>query len=169
MQKDNIDKLYQQHSQMIYRFHYFRTGNRELAEELTQETFYQAFLSYDNFRGECKASTWLYQIAKNVWRQYQRKKRECYPIEKLLEQIPQEKSFDPLNAYLAKEEKNTFCNALKQLTKEMQEVVILRVVDELKFSEIGEIMNKSETWSRTNYFRAKKKLQEYIDNMESGD
>lgn len=55
--KDSFDKLYVLHSQIVYHFLFCMVRNQELAEELTQETFYQAFLSYPNFRGECKAST----------------------------------------------------------------------------------------------------------------
>lgn len=55
---------------------------------------------------------------------------------------------------------------LQKLPNDMKEVVILRITSELSFAEIGELLGKSETWARTNFFRAKRKLQEYIKEME---
>jgi RNA polymerase sigma-70 factor (ECF subfamily) len=60
----------------VYRFLLKLTGYQHgLAEELTQETFYQAITSFSKFKGHCQVKTWLYQIAKNVLYQYLRKKK----------------------------------------------------------------------------------------------
>lgn len=163
---DDMNKLYEKHSKMVYHFLFRMTGSHELAEELTQETFYQAFLSYAHFRGECKASTWLCQIARNVWLQYLRKKKNLYAIEEVTIPLTTANLCDPLEAYILKEEKSTLYRMLQKLPEEMREVVILRITSELSFLEIGELLGKSETWARTNFFRAKRKLQEYITEME---
>ena len=69
----SIEELYKEHAQMIYRYLYSLTQNSDLAEELTQETFYQAIRTIKQYREDCKVSTWLCSIAKNVWRSYLRK------------------------------------------------------------------------------------------------
>ncbi|QEH68256.1 RNA polymerase sigma factor [Cellulosilyticum sp. WCF-2] len=166
LQNDDMNKLYERHSKMVYLFLFRMAGSHELAEELTQETFYQAFLSYAHFRGECKASTWLCQIARHVWLQYLRKKKDLYSIEEIAIPLTNINLFDPLKTYILKEEKNTFYHMLQKLPNDMKEVVILRITSELSFAEIGELLGKSETWARTNFFRAKRKLQEYIKEME---
>ena len=71
---DNFEALYHQFQPDVYRFLFRLTGYEQLtAEELTQETFYQAFLSFSKFRGECAMRTWLFQIAKNVYGKYIRR------------------------------------------------------------------------------------------------
>jgi len=60
----------------VYRFLLSLCGDAALAEELTSETFYQAYLHIDRFRGECRPETWLCQIAKNaLYRENKRTKR----------------------------------------------------------------------------------------------
>ena len=71
---DEFEALYHRFQPDVYRFLLRLTGYDQLtAEELTQETFYQAFLSFGKFRGECAMRTWLFQIAKNVYGKYIRR------------------------------------------------------------------------------------------------
>ena len=51
----------------VYCFLLRLSGDREIAEELTQQTFAIAFEKLENFRGECKLSVWLCQIAKHEY------------------------------------------------------------------------------------------------------
>ena len=64
MQKDEMEKVYQEYAQSVYGFLLLRTHDSQLAEELTQETFYQSLRSVEKFDGSCKVSTWLCAIAK---------------------------------------------------------------------------------------------------------
>lgn len=77
----SMDKIYRQYAQMIYKFLLSRTYNPDLAEELTQETFYQAIRSIDKFDGSCQLSTWLCTIAKNMYHTWQRIHPECGTLE----------------------------------------------------------------------------------------
>lgn len=71
---DDFEEIYRQFQPDVFRFLLRMTGfDPHTAEELTQETFYQAFLSFGRFRGECGLRTWLFQIAKNVYGKYIRK------------------------------------------------------------------------------------------------
>ncbi|MEA4815059.1 MAG: sigma factor [Oscillospiraceae bacterium] len=62
----SMDEVYRTHAQTVYRYLLSLTRDAALAEELTQETFYQAVRSAERFDGSCKVSTWLCAIAKNV-------------------------------------------------------------------------------------------------------
>ncbi len=63
-----FENLYDEYWQDVFRFLFRLTGyHRQLAEELMQETFYQAMLSFHRYRGECQIKTWLCQIAKNIY------------------------------------------------------------------------------------------------------
>ena len=61
----SMDEIYQNYARMVYKYLLLQTHREELAEELTQETFYQAVKSIDRFDGTCKLSTWLCAIAKH--------------------------------------------------------------------------------------------------------
>ena len=70
---DDMHQIYRQHAQTVYKFLLAQCQNADLAEELTQETFYQAIRSIDRFDGSCKLSVWLCQIAKHLWYRHLRK------------------------------------------------------------------------------------------------
>ena len=159
---DVLDTLYKQHGEMIYRFIMRKTGNKELAEELTQETFYQAFLSYHQFRGDAKLSTWLCQIASHVWYHYLRSQSQKLAHETPLDTVDTMDLFDLSDAYLLAEEKTLLHQAIRALPKPMREVIYLRIFEEFSYKEIGDILNQSETWARTNFYRAKAKIQDYF-------
>lgn len=63
----NMEELYNDYFQTVFKYLFCMTQDADLSEELTQETFYQAIKTYNNFRGDCKVSVWLCQIAKHLW------------------------------------------------------------------------------------------------------
>ena len=65
-----MDELYRQYSQILFHFLYTRCQDRELAEDLMQETFLKALESLDSYDGSCKLSTWLCQIGKHLLYQH---------------------------------------------------------------------------------------------------
>ena len=69
-------EVYQEYGSPVYRFLLALTGEEDLAKELLQETFYQAFLHIDQFEGRCSLFTWLCEIGKNAWlKECRRRKR----------------------------------------------------------------------------------------------
>ena len=84
----DMDAAYREYAVMVYKFLLSLCYEEELAEELTQETFYQAVRSVDRYDGSCKVSTWLCQIAKHLWyREIERRKdelkKDVKPLKKL--------------------------------------------------------------------------------------
>ncbi len=160
------DKLYKNYSMLVYNYLYSLSKDRELAEELTQETFYKAIKNIKKFEGNSKVSTWLCQIAKNEWRTYVAK-------ESKLKQIPieDENYIDKLilenTAETDVEEKEAVLNLYKEIHKldqKTKEVIYLRIKGDLSFKEIGEILGESEEWARITYYRGKIKLKEELRN-----
>ncbi len=160
------DKLYKNYSMLVYNYLYSLSKDRELAEELTQETFYKAIKNIKKFEGNSKVSTWLCQIAKNEWRTYVAK-------ESKIKQIPieDENYIDKLilenTAETDVEEKEAVLNLYKEIHKldqKTKEVIYLRIKGDLSFKEIGEILGESEEWARITYYRGKIKLKEELRN-----
>ena len=69
----SMEDVYREHSHMVYQYLLSLSHDADLAEELTQETFYQAIRRIDYFNAESKVSTWLCGIAKNLFYAYLRK------------------------------------------------------------------------------------------------
>ncbi len=155
MEKEKIDKIYRENAQTIYKYLCSLTQNSELAEELTQETFFQAIKGIDKFRGDCKISVWLCSIAKKLWYK-ELEKRNRHKIEPLDNMIPSKESIE--NKSLNNLEKVEIFRLMHNLDAITKEVMYLRLAGELQFSEIAAIMGKTENWARVTYYRGKQKI-----------
>ena len=153
---DSMDQMYRKHSQMIYAFLLSRTGEAALAEELTQETFYQAVRCANKYDGTCKVSTWLCQIAKHLW--YQEQERKKKKGTKLLDDNLISDKKLPDEEVCIREEKMELFRKVHVLDETAKEVVLLRVTGAFSFREIGEIFGKNENWARVTFYRARQKI-----------
>ena len=147
-----MEELYREYSKIVYRFLLSLCRDAQLAEELTQETFLQAFLSLERFDGSCKLSVWLCQIARHLFYQHLRKTACDVPTEQ--SRIPESVAAD--NTERAAVTKLELMDVLKEVQKlppQMREVIYLRVMGQLSFREIGEIVGKSDNWARVTFYR----------------
>lgn len=154
--------LYEQHVQKVYRFLLMLTENELQAEELTQETFYKAFLHIDRFEGRSSIYTWLCQIGKNEWLQECRRKK---PVSfETVGEIATENRLE--DDYLQKNQIEHARSALLKLHDPYKEVLILRIYGELPFSEIAALFNYSESWAKVTFFRGKQKLKKEMEELK---
>ncbi|MCI9077236.1 MAG: sigma-70 family RNA polymerase sigma factor [Dorea sp.] len=152
----NLDAAYREHARMVYCFLKSLCYDNETAEELTQETFYQAVRCADKYDGTCKVSTWLCQIAKHLWYQEQeRKKKKGTKI--LDDSLVSDKKL-PDEEMCIREEKMELFRKVHILDETAKEVVLLRVTGAFSFREIGELFGKNENWARVTFYRAKQKI-----------
>ncbi|MDY5612951.1 RNA polymerase sigma factor [Dysosmobacter sp.] len=160
---DDMSAIYQQHARTVYKFLLSQCRNPDLAEELTQETFYQAVRSADRFHGGCKVSVWLCQIAKHLWYQHLRKRnREApMPVEGMDVPLPSAEE-----EALAREGRLDLLRSVHSLPADAREVVYLRAFGGLSFREIGDVLGKTETWARVTFYRGKEKLRNGGTNDE---
>lgn len=152
---DLFEQIYRRSSGKVYRYLLSLCGDTELAEELTAETFYRAYLHIDRFEGRCSVDTWLCEIGKNTWLESVRKGKRFLPLE--------EGAIRSQDALLWQkiEDRNQALQlhkALHALREPYREVFSLKVFGELKFSEIAQIFGKSESWAKMTYYRGKSKL-----------
>lgn len=157
-----IEKAYMQHAKEIYRYLLSLSHNEDLAEELTQETFFRAMRTIHSYDGSCKLSVWLCQIGKHLWYQWLEKHRRYQPME-LLEEVEGSDSLE--QNLLLRMEKTALYKAIHTLPEPMREVVHMRLTGEFSFAEIGEIVGKSENWARTTFYRAKRKMMEEMEEF----
>lgn len=152
-----MDEIYQQYAQTVYRYLLSLTRDADLAEELTQETFYQAIRSIDRYNGSCKLSTWLCAIAKRVLLTWLRK----HPAqEEMTEDAGLTASAEA--EVIQKQGRMALIARMHELPEPGREVMYLRVFGGLSFAEIGEVHGKSENWARVTYYRMKEKLRKEV-------
>jgi len=161
-----FDALYRLHSKELFKYLFYLTNDNSLAEELVQETFFQAFKSIHLFQGKSKVKTWLYQIAKHVHYKYI-KKNPYTKSEEFNENSEHAINYQtPEMIFEKKEEEKLLHELIMKLKEPYKQVVILRALNELNFKEIGGILSESENWARVTFFRGKQKLQEILREEE---
>ncbi|HHW35697.1 MAG TPA: sigma-70 family RNA polymerase sigma factor [Bacillales bacterium] len=167
---EDLSEIYNSYANGVKRFLLCLTSNVDLAEELTQETFYQAVKSIDRYNGECKMSVWLCQIAKHTYYDYLKKAK--YRNHASLDYLAQagmeiQSKEDLPDVSLIKETTLLAIHQeIKRLDEPYREIFLLRTTLNLKFKEIGDIFERTENWARVTYYRAKYKLAERIDLNE---
>lgn len=162
-----FEALYKEYFPRIFAFLYKLTGQRDLAEELTQEAFYQAFVSFHRFRGDSDVFTWLASIAKHTYYRYLRKNK--YKVDSIsTDQIADiyfgehaEHLEDAVERQLQLESTR---KALRALPDKYRDVTILRIYADMSYAEIGKALHISENSARVIYHRAKKLMLEAIEN-----
>ena len=160
----DIEQLYQlYHKQLFAYLYYLCAGDSLLAEELLQETFYQAILSSVRFRGDSKVSTWLYQIAKFTYSNHRRQQVPADRASPLLEPVARE---TPESLYLGAESWERWLKVMQKLPGSYKDVLVLRAVNGLGFAEVGAIMGQSENWAKVTFYRAKTKMQKLLKGGE---
>lgn len=156
----NIEEIYKEYSITVYKYLFCLTQNRDISEELTQETFAIAVEDIKKFRGECKLSVWLCQIAKHLWYKELKKSKKNANVsfEEVNNTILYDESLEEI--ICEKEEKLKLFKDMQKLDEKSREVMYLRMVGNLSYEEIGEILGKTANWSRVTFYRAKQKIRE---------
>ena len=155
---EDFDQIYADYYSEVYKFVLSLCQNHSLAEEITQESFFKALKSIDSFNGNCKISTWLCKIARNTLFSYTKKhnRQVDYPLDIILSDVNIEEQFaDKETAY-------TIHKVLHKLNEPYKEVFWLRIFGELSFAQIGALFEKTESWARVTYYRAKIMIKEEL-------
>ena len=151
-----MEDIYRRHARTVYKFLLSLCGDADLAEELTQETFYQAIRSIERFDGRCKLSVWLCQIAKHLWYQHLRKRKREVPLPDEPPELPIPSAEEGL---LEQEGRLELLRKIHALPEQQREVVYLRSFGGLTFREIGDVLGKTENWARVTFYRGKEQLR----------
>lgn len=146
--------LYEEYARSVYRFLLRLTGEANIAEELLQETFYQALQHIDRFEGRCSLYTWLCQIGKNAWyKELHHRQKHCN-----LALAEPSATLDPVDAAIEKEDLHRIRTAIHALPLPYRDVFIMHAIGDIKLKEIAQLYQKSESWARVTYYRAKQQI-----------
>lgn len=158
---ESIEEIYQKHAQTVYKYLMTLVRNSDIAEELTQETFYQAIKSIRRYDGSCKITTWLCAIAKNVFLVYIRKHPKMEDVD-VMEQSVSSVERDVIE----KAGQVELMQVIHKCPEPYREVMYLRLFGNLSFREIGEVMGKTENWARVTFYRGKERVRKELEQNE---
>lgn len=154
-----FEELYHLYYKDVYYYVLKLTDYQDhIAEEVTQESFYQAYIYLKKFRGECSVKSWLCQIAKNTYYKYLRThaKETC-----LDEELHQEG--EDIGAKLEKEQMISHIRkVIADLDERSRKVVEYRLFEEKTYKEIGELTGIREATAKVLFSRAKLKIRERL-------
>lgn len=152
-----FEKIYAEYFLDVYKFSLALCKNKELAEDITQETFFKAMKAIKSFRSDCKLRVWLCQIAKNI---YFDKLKEDKLLTEEVKEFASEGSLE--QKLVDKESALKIHKQLHNLKDPYKEVFSLRIFGELSYCEIAELFSKTESWARVTFYRAKNMIMEEI-------
>ncbi len=164
-----MDELYKKYAKLVYSYTYGLCRNHDIAEELTQETFYKAIKGINKFKQDCKIITWLYRIAKNTWIDFLRreKRKKFISIDDNIYYIERAVLANLLEESIEDSEENiNLYQSINKLDEVTKRVFYLKLTKDISFKEIGEILGRSESWARIIFYRGKIKLREVMRNNE---
>lgn len=131
-----------------------------LAEELTEQVFFQALKALPKFRGDCDIRTWLCAMGRNCYLTHLRKAKQTEDIDEL--QIPDpKKSIEETIA--DKQQAMAIHRVLHDLPEPYKEVFSLRVFGQLSFADIGGLFGRTANWACVTYHRARQKILSEVE------
>ncbi|MBP6855800.1 MAG: sigma-70 family RNA polymerase sigma factor [Candidatus Pacebacteria bacterium] len=151
--------LYKEYITPVYRFLYIRTGNRDLAQDLTHTTFVKAWEARSTLIQSHRA--WLISIARNTLIDYWRKKKEIPLDDTHTQSLLDESSSLEYQLDKDRQRKGVYA-ALSQLSDEQQEIIILKFISELDNKTIARVTKKSQTAIRSLQYRALTQLRRVL-------
>ena len=153
----DFEHLYRAYREPVFRYLQSLSRSGELAEELTQETFYRAYMNYASLRNKENAAPWLFRIARNAYYSFCKEQKHSLPLE-AAESFPAPDDVAATCENRALSEDALRC--LHELDEPYKEVFMLAVFGGMPMKEISALFGKSESWARVTFYRAKQKLQE---------
>ncbi len=153
---ENVEEIYKKYANVIKNYIFLITRDKDLSEEIMQETFIVAINQINKFRGDCEISVWLCSISKKIL--YKKTHKNISGNKISIDELEIADSKDIEEEYINNNNKLKLYEALQNLDADTREVMYLRLTGDLTFKEIGSILHKTENWARVTFFRGKQKL-----------
>lgn len=159
----DFEEIYRNYFNDVFVYIRKLSGDENIAEEITSQTFFKALSSINKFRGECDVRVWLCQIAKNCYFTYLKKNSKTENIDDIQVLNIQDFTCDINEIISNKEQSKRIQTVLHTIPEPYKEVFMWRVFAELNFKEIGQIFDKSDNWACVTYHRARNMIKEKLE------
>ena len=164
---DAFGEIIEHYQAPIVRYLLRLTGSREVAEDLAQDTFLQAYRGILKTKSDLSFKAWLYKIATNNARQYHRRRQ----ILSFLPLTGSERADQPGSDTLSESvgERLTVQQAMLNVPGDRRTCMVLHFVEGLKYREIAGIVGTSEEAVRKRIARGSKDFREAYARLSEGD
>ncbi|MBQ5977689.1 MAG: sigma-70 family RNA polymerase sigma factor [Oscillospiraceae bacterium] len=165
-----FEHLVHAYEKTVYNLALRTLGNREDAEDVTQEAFLKAYRSLDSFRGDSKFSVWLYRIVSNLCldllRSRQRKPTQSLTVEdddgEIGELEISDEHFSPEKLLDRKLTRESVQRGLSALPDDSRQILLLRELQGMSYEEIGQALDLEPGTVKSRIFRARKRLCAFL-------
>ncbi len=157
--------LVRRYQDRVFNAIYHVVGDRQEAEDLAQDTFVQAFVKLESFRGGSAFYTWVYRIAFNLAASRRRRRRTMASVEDQREQSgadPVDRTEPPEERILRDERVDQVRAALNGLDEEFRTILVLREIEGCDYESIAEILDLAPGTVRSRLHRARAELRERL-------
>ncbi len=156
----DIERLYGEYYSFIYKYLLGFCHDESLAEELSAETFFRAYINIASLRREEKAPVWLCSIAKHLYYAHYNQNRKQVGLSDVAELVdPLDHAERTIDTLFAKE----VLLQVYKLKEPYRDVFLLSVAGQRSFKEISRLYQKSESWARVTFYRAKQMIVEKVE------
>lgn len=159
--------LVEQYRDNVYRLAYRMCGNAYDADEAAQEAFVAAWRALPNFRGDAKFSTWLYRLTTNAAIDVMRREKRHQTVGDGEMIDVADDTDSPQETVERTEQQEAVQKALSTLREEYREILLLRYMEELDYSEIAEVLQLPSGTVKSRINRAKAALKAAL--LKSGN
>ncbi len=163
----SFDQIYDEYKTPIYNYVYHLVGDREQADDLTQDTFLKAFKALPKMDGSLKLSAWLYRIATNTAYDALRRRKliAWLPWQDLDHEPADVESADPQEIYGTTELVRA---ALRRMPQQYRSALLLYTQEGFSYSEIARTLNIAESGVKMYLSRARQSFREHYKSLEQG-
>jgi len=166
-----LDRLIIQYQHRLLRYLLFLTGNRDLAEDLFQETWMRVLTRGSQYNGAARFDTWLFTIARNLMIDV-RRKRTMASLEEMCESDGEDRAYEipsdeptPFDLYQIREDGQRVTAALLTLEPLHREVLVLRFHEELSLEEIAQVTHAPLSTVKSRLYRGLAALKPRVTAM----
>lgn len=159
--QDAFGWIYDHFADKIYRFIFFRVGQKETAEDILSDTFIKGWQKINQINSPAALSGWLYQIARNNIIDYYRIKKEVVSLDEVENFLIDE--VDPVDFVNLNLQQKRITEVIHKLVPDQQQVIKYRYFEDLSNEEIAYVMGKTEGAIRVIQHRAIIRLKELLD------
>lgn len=154
-------ELYQLYIQPVFRYLFSRIGSLPEAEDATAQTFLAILESLDRYHDDGHFAAWVFSIARRKAMDHFRSQRRQMPLEQA-ESIPLPS--DLLQQAIQSQQNQALAKLIRSLPEGERELIRLRYIADLSFSEIGRLLNRSEEASKKSLYRLLARLQSQLED-----
>ena len=167
--KSAFEELVKRHQDLVFSLSFKLTGNRELANDVAQESFIRAWKAIEKFRGDSTFGTWIYRITVNTAWTLRKKAKKHYSlnIEDTQEPVVIDEKKDPELVAINSDLSVVLRKALNQITLEQRIIVELKNIEGRSHKEIADYLDISVTAAKVRLHRAHQKLRNILEEIEA--